>query len=108
MRLSIVKALPDAGQACDAQWTESQDVCSAKIVNIWRDPASVVEFPEMRAGFVVSGDEDGQVWSCEVAGVVLRKVAQVAIFDGARHDTQVSSISNRLLSVSFRSLSWDQ
>lgn len=103
VRLTIVKAFPDARHAGNAKWPQAKDVGGTHVVDIGRNPAAVVELPEMRARLVIASNEDCEVRRSASARIVLRKVAQMAIFDRARHDGQVGSIADRLSAVSRRS-----
>lgn len=96
MRLSVVKAFPDTRHAGNSDGTQAKDVGSTHVVDIGSNPAAIVQFPEMRASFVISGNENRQNWSFLLARIVIWKVSQMTVFDGTGHDGQVLGIADSL------------
>lgn len=96
MRLAIVKALPNATQSGNAQRPHAQHVCRAHVVDIGRDPAAIVELPQVRGGLVVAGDEDGEVGSGLGAAVVLVEITEHAILGGDGHDFDIVAVARGL------------
>ena len=45
MWFPVIEAFPYTGQSSNTQWTETQDVGSTHVVDVRRNPASVVELP---------------------------------------------------------------
>lgn len=96
MWLTVIVAFPDAAHRCNPEGAEPQHIRRSHVVDVGSDPAAVVEFEEVVAGFMVASDEDGEVGCHALAGVVFVEVAHLAILRWHAHTVEVVGIAYRL------------
>lgn len=96
MGLPVVPSLPDATQTSDPQRAQPQYVGCTHIVNVGRDPATVVQLGQVGGGLVIAPNEDGQVRGLAGAAVVLVEVTESAVLGGYGHDLDVVAVANSL------------
>ena len=75
MRFAVVVSLPDPRHAGNTKGPNPDDIRDTKIVDVRRDPAAVVELEQMRGSFVVTANEESQVWGLSSTGVIRGEVA---------------------------------
>lgn len=59
VRLGVVVWLPDSSQTRDTKGPELKDICGAEIVNVWGNPATIVQLEEVVARFMITPNENG-------------------------------------------------
>ena len=69
--LPVVHALVDPRQPCDPDASYRDGARVPQEADVGRDPAAMVELPEVVRGLVVAADEDGEDRSDELTRVVL-------------------------------------
>lgn len=80
VRLVVVIWFPDSGKTAYSKRSEAKDVCSAEVVNVWGDPASVVELEEVIACFVVASNEYSEIRGDPCTTVIFMKVCHASVF----------------------------
>lgn len=96
MGFAIVVALPDATHASDSNGSQSKNVGGAHIVDIWGDPAAIMQLCQMRCCFVIASNKDGEIGGLSFPTVIVREVAQFAILGRDGHDRQVIGVADGL------------
>jgi hypothetical protein len=99
VRFAVVVTFPDSRKSRNAEGAKSEDVGSTQIVNVWSNPATVIELEQMITGLMISTNEDGQVRSFSRPAVVFMKVGHCAILGWHRGDVEVIFISDGLEGV---------
>ncbi len=99
VRSAVVVAFPDSRQAGNSEWPEANDIGSTEVVDIWRNPAAVVELEKVIAGFVVAPNEDCQIRCCSRPAVVFMKVRHSPILLRHGGDIEVKLIPDSLMMV---------
>lgn len=87
MRSSVIIFLVDARGAGNLDGTEFDDVSCSKIIDIGSCPTTIMKLEEVVAGFVVSTNEDGQIWGCFCTIIVLVEISHLSVF--RRHGSHI-------------------
>src|SRR5579862_2116583 len=94
--LSIVVPFPYPRQASDAKGAQPNNVSRTKVIDIGSSPASVVQLPQVTTGFMVTTDEDSQIWCHSRPAIVLVEVSNFAILDRTSHAVEIFGIADCL------------
>lgn len=97
--LVVVVSFPNAGHGSYPYWSKAKDVGGSHVVDVWCYPASIVELPEMAASFMVSSNEDSEIWCMTFAAVVFVEVTELTELGWDRHDSEIEDIANCLVPV---------
>ena len=97
--LVVVVSFPYARHGSYPYWSKTKDIGRSHVVNVWRNPAPIVELPQMTACFMISADEDSEVWSMTFAAVIFVEVAEFTELGWDGHDSEIEDIANRLVPV---------
>lgn len=96
MRFLIIIPLPNSRKTSDTEWPAADDAGGAHVIDVGRDPATMIEFKEVIACFVVSTNENSEVRGPACATVIGMKVAQLAEFHRNGHGVEIIGIADRL------------
>ena len=96
MRLVVVVALPYTTQPSYAKISESYNIRGTKVVDVGRYPAAIVELVKVRAGFVITANEECEVGCNAGAAIVFVEIADSPVFVGYGHAVEIIAVADCL------------